>query len=135
MRTRSWVRLAERREPGFTLIELVVVLAIIAILVAAAVPLYLSARMKAYKAEAATVLQELKTLEWGYYQQYSAFTNALASLGFQPPASQNWAYTSPTVGGGAVTMSAVGSTGSPVANQSMTVMLSSDGSVSTAATF
>jgi len=134
LRRRSRLHRNDRRG-GFTLIELVVVLAIIAILVAAAVPLYLSARMKAYKAEAATVLQELKTLEWGYYQQYDAFTAVLASIGFQPPSSQIWSYGNPTVGPGVVTMSAIGSTGTAVANQSMSVVLSSDGSSSAAATF
>jgi type II secretory pathway pseudopilin PulG len=51
------------------LIELVVVLAILGILIALAVPRFLAARKKAYKAEADNILQEAKTLEWAYYQQ------------------------------------------------------------------
>src|SRR5205807_6926036 len=65
-----------RRDRGFTLIELVVVLAILGILIALAVPRYLGARKKAYKAEGDNILQEAKTLEWAYYQQYNTFYSA-----------------------------------------------------------
>ncbi len=64
-----------RRAPegGFTLIELVVVLAILGILVGLAVPRYLGARRKSYGAEARLELQEIKTLEWAYLQQHNVF--------------------------------------------------------------
>ena len=63
----AWFRKTlNRQEHGFTLIELVVVLAILGILIALAVPRYLGARKKAYKAEADNILQESKTLEWAY---------------------------------------------------------------------
>lgn len=73
-------------EAGFTLIELVVVLAILGILVALAVPRYLGARRNAFVAEGDNLLQELKTLTWAYYQQYSTFVGAtLDTVGFEPP--------------------------------------------------
>ena len=79
-----------RFERGFTLIELVVVLAIIGILVSLAIPRYLGARRNAFVAEGDNVLQELKTLAWGYYNQYGAWTgitsaNVSATFGFVEP--------------------------------------------------
>ncbi len=80
------------RERGFTLIELVVVLAILGILIALAVPRYLAARKKAYKAEADNILQEAKTLEWAYYQQYNTFdtTAGMTSIGLIMPGGSHW---------------------------------------------
>jgi type IV pilus assembly protein PilA len=76
----------KRGQRGFTLIELVVVLAILGILIALAVPRYLGARRNAFVAEGDNLLQELKTMSWAYYQQYSTFTGmTLSAVGFQPP--------------------------------------------------
>jgi type IV pilus assembly protein PilA len=75
---------------GFTLIELVVVLAIIGILIALAVPRYLGSRRNAFVAEADNVLQELKSLAWGYYNQYGTWVgltsaNVSSTFGFSEP--------------------------------------------------
>src|SRR5437588_10085451 len=78
------------RERGFTLIELVVVLAILGILIALAVPRYLAARKKAYKAEGDNILQEAKTLEWAYYQQYNTFDSAGTQIGLAMPGGAHW---------------------------------------------
>jgi len=133
----GWLQRKIRQEDrGFTLIELVVVLAIIGILIAAAVPLYLGARMKAYKAEASNSLQEIKTMEWAYYQQYNTFVNGtLASIGFSAPGGANWTYSVGTGTGASVVASAVGNTGTPVATQTMTLTLNSDGSTQTSGSF
>jgi len=89
------------RDRGFTLIELVVVLAILGILISLAVPRYLAARKKAYKAEADNILQETKSLEWGYYMQYNLFdtTAAGANLGLVMPTGMHW--NAPSINGGA----------------------------------
>jgi prepilin-type N-terminal cleavage/methylation domain-containing protein len=83
-------RMLKRREHGFTLIELVMVLAILGILIAIAVPRYLGARKKAYKAEADGLLQEAKTMEWAYYQQYNQFDTSGNSIGLILPGGLHW---------------------------------------------
>ena len=128
-------RRSRRHNRGFTLIELVVVLAIIGILVAAAVPLYLGARKRAYKAEADSTLQELKTMEWAYYQENNAFTDSFSSLGFTPPASKFWTYNIPAAASDQVTIAARGQAAPLGPSDQVSITLKSDGSSTSSATF
>lgn len=129
-----WCRRA-KSERGFSLIELVVVLAILGILVAAAVPLYLGARKKAYKAEADSTLQEVKTMEWAYYQEKGQFSGSFSDLGFRPPATKFWSYAISGASDAAVTIVATGQAPPLGPSDEVSITLSSDGSSTAAATF
>lgn len=83
-------------EEGFTLIELAIALAILGILVAIAVPTYLTVRDKAYDSEAKQILGEIRTMAWSYFLEqgdWSAVSD-IGDLGLNDPyASENWTYT------------------------------------------
>lgn len=124
-----------RTARGFTLIEVVVVLAILGVLISIAVPRYLAVRKNAYKEEIDNALQEMKTLEWAYYQQYSTFDTSGNSIGFAMPGGAHW--NSPAVGGNAVSIDMLASgLVSPVgATDSVWVVLQSDGSSTGSSSF
>ena len=137
----GWFRktLKNRQERGFTLIELVVVLAILGILIALAVPRYLGARKKAYKAEADNVLQESKTLEWAYYQQYNLFDVSGTAIGLVTPGGMHWG---PVSFGGtnnqavSIMMTGCGAACSPIGTtDSVSIVLYSDGASSGGSSF
>ena len=75
---------------GFTLIELVVVLAILGILLALAVPRYIGFRKRAFKGEVANILGEAKTLSWAYYQEREIFPTGVGDIGLQMPVGSAW---------------------------------------------
>ena len=133
----GWTRSARRRN-GFTLIELVLVLAILGILISLAVPRYLGARKNAYKTEADNILQEVRTLEWAYYQQYNLFDASGTSIGFATPGGMHWA--APSFGGTAnqsiqILMSGCAACSPIQTTDSLSVLLYSDGSSATGSTF
>jgi len=59
---------------GFTLIELMIVLAIVAILSAVAIPLYGAYTERAIRAEAEQELLNVQTVEEDYFNSYRAYT-------------------------------------------------------------
>ncbi len=84
------------RQAGITLIELMMVLTIVAILGAIAVPSYTQYTRRAHRTDAKTALLRLATNQERFYLQNRRYgTNAeLAALGFpnNPPRSDNGAY-------------------------------------------
>ena len=78
-----------RNRKGFTLIELLIVVVIIGILAAIAIPKFASTKSKAYTAAMKTDLRNLVTAEEGYFSDYQAFTNNLTGLNFSPSLNVN----------------------------------------------
>ncbi len=67
---------------GFTLIELLIVVVVIGILAALAIPRFQSTKGKAYFAGMRSDLRNLTTAEEAYFYDHSAYTTHLDSLRF-----------------------------------------------------
>jgi prepilin-type N-terminal cleavage/methylation domain-containing protein len=71
-----------RDNKGFTLIELLIVVVIIGILAAIAIPKFSATREKAYFAAMKSDLKNLASQQEIYYSDTYEYTNDIASLGF-----------------------------------------------------
>jgi len=97
---------SRHQEQGFTLIELVVVAAVLALLVALALPSYLGARNKAALDEASGMAQQWRTLAYGCYLQqlilYPSLCNSDALIGFSEQPGKYWNWTASPTGAGII---------------------------------
>ena len=76
---------------GFTLIELIITVTVIAILSAVAVPLYTDQQRKGYRAEALAALTRIAQKEERWMTQFGAYTNNLLDLN-EPATTENNKY-------------------------------------------
>ena len=77
-----------RNTKGFTLIELMIVVVIIGILAALAIPRFSKASDRAKEKEADGILKQVYTLQQTYYAQNGAYAGTVADLqkvGFEAP--------------------------------------------------
>jgi type II secretion system protein G len=77
-----------RNNKGFTLIELMIVVVIIGILAALAIPRFSKASDRAKEKEADGILKQIYTLQQTYYAQngtYASTVTALETVGFEAP--------------------------------------------------
>jgi prepilin-type N-terminal cleavage/methylation domain-containing protein len=73
---------------GFSLIELLIVIAIILIIAAIAMPKLTSARMYAYEMAAIRTLVTINTAQTQYFSTYGRYATSLAELGPPPSGTQ-----------------------------------------------
>jgi prepilin-type N-terminal cleavage/methylation domain-containing protein len=96
------------RQKGFTLIELMIVVVIIGILAALAIPRFMTATVKSKQSEAKGILKQIYTMERTYRQQNNdywgaglvataAAPNVFAPIGVEIPLSAIYTYTITTV--------------------------------------
>ncbi|RNC79853.1 MAG: prepilin-type N-terminal cleavage/methylation domain-containing protein [Balneola sp.] len=72
-----------RKEDGFSLTELLIVLAIIGILIMIAVPLYQNVTTRAKTTEAKTQLAFLHTLQRVYHLEHDSYASDFSAIDFQ----------------------------------------------------
>ncbi len=64
---------ATRNQKGFTLIELMIVVVIIGILAALAIPRFMASTTRAKQSEAKEILKQIYTMERAYRQEYDTY--------------------------------------------------------------
>jgi type IV pilus assembly protein PilA len=85
---------------GFTLLELMVTIAIVGILTALSLPSFLKLQAKAKQTEAKTSLRALYDLQTARFQEFDSYSSLVGQLGFSPDRGNRYSYL--LVGSGAV---------------------------------
>jgi type IV pilus assembly protein PilE len=80
---KSFCRIEIRREEGFSLTELMIVLVIVGVLVLLALPKLMPIVTKAKTTEAKLQLKQLQTLEQAYKFEHDRFSTTLGEIGFE----------------------------------------------------
>ena len=94
-----------RLRSGFTLIELLIVVVIIGILAAIAIPKFQNTKGKANFAAMRSDLRNLTTSQEAYFYDHSMYSTRLDSLRFSPSHGDSLIITEATVGGWSATAS------------------------------
>jgi type IV pilus assembly protein PilA len=92
------MRKLHTRKGGFTLIELMIVVAIIGILAAIAIPNFLMFQLRSKTGEAKTNLAGIRTAEEGYFAEFGSYVPAVAVT--PAPGSQKNPWPAPGLAGG-----------------------------------
>jgi len=82
----------KRAQKGFTLIELMIVVAIIGILAAIAIPNFIKFQARSKQSEAKSNLKALFTAQKSYFQEYDRYAQPVKLIGFSPERGNRYAY-------------------------------------------
>jgi len=78
------LRRLEKNRAGFTLVELMIVVAIIGILAAIAIPSYLNFQAKTKRSEVKANLSAIYSAELSYYSEKDTFSNSFVAIRWVP---------------------------------------------------
>jgi type IV pilus assembly protein PilA len=111
-----------RNRKGFTLIELMIVVVIIGILAALAIPRFMRATTKSKQSEAKNILKQIYAMERAYRQEKDVYwitanaasaaaQNAFSGIGVEVMASARYTYTIASTDAGATNFTATATSG------------------------
>ncbi len=83
----------KKLQKGFTLIELMIVVAIIGILAALAIPNFIRFQARSKQSEVKANLKSLFTAERSYYQEHDTYSECIKKIGFNPERGNRYHYT------------------------------------------
>ncbi|GAA3951041.1 type IV pilin protein [Allohahella marinimesophila] len=78
-----------RQSKGFTLIELMIVVAIVGILAAVAYPAYRDSVMKSHRADAKAELLRMATAQEKFFSRSGSYARTVKELGYSAPAASS----------------------------------------------